>query len=57
MITNSKGENAVLISEEDWSAIQETLYLNSTPGMVENILESSREPIEECVEYNEDEEW
>ncbi|WP_461811582.1 type II toxin-antitoxin system Phd/YefM family antitoxin [Faecalimonas sp.] len=57
MITNSKGENAVLISEENWNAIQETLYLNSTPGMVENILESSREPIEECVEYNEDEEW
>ena len=33
-ITNSRGKNAVLLSEDDWNAIQETVYLNSIPGMV-----------------------
>lgn len=32
-LTNSKGKNAVLIGEEDWNAIQETLYLSFAPGM------------------------
>ncbi len=40
--------NAVLISEEDWSAIQETLYLLSIPGMRESIREGLQTPIEEC---------
>jgi len=34
-----------LVSEEDWSAIQETLYLLATPGMRESIKESMAEPI------------
>lgn len=37
-ITNSRGKNAVLLSEDDWNAIQETVYLNSIPGMVDSIL-------------------
>ena len=37
-ITNNRGKNAVLIGEEDWKAIQETLYLNSIPGMSQSIL-------------------
>ena len=37
-ITNSRGKNGVLISEADWNAIQETLFLNSIPGMTESIL-------------------
>ncbi len=49
--------NAVLISEEDWNAIQETLYLHSVPGLVEQIQEARKEPIEECERYNPDEEW
>jgi PHD/YefM family antitoxin component YafN of YafNO toxin-antitoxin module len=40
--------NAVLISEEDWSAIQETLYLLSVPGMRESIKEGLQTPLEEC---------
>ena len=39
-ITNNRGKNAVLIGEEDWNAIQETLYLNSIPGMSQSILAS-----------------
>lgn len=42
-ITNSKGKNVVLLSEQDWNAIQETLYLNSIPGMVDSILSSRQE--------------
>ena len=45
-----KRSNAVLISEEDWSAIQETLFLLSIPGMRESILEGIKIPIEECSE-------
>ena len=46
-ITNSKGKNAVLLSEQDWNAIQETLYLNSIPGMVDSILRSRQEDASE----------
>ncbi|MFO1429966.1 MAG: type II toxin-antitoxin system Phd/YefM family antitoxin [Candidatus Competibacteraceae bacterium] len=43
-----KRNNAVLISEADWSAIQETLYLLSIPGMRKSIKEGLETPIEEC---------
>lgn len=46
-ITNNRGKDAVLISEEDSSAIQETLYLNAMPGMTESITGEGKEPIEE----------
>jgi len=42
--------SAVLISEDDWRAIQETLYLTSIPGMRESIHEGLKSPIEECSE-------
>ena len=48
-ITGKRG-NAVLIGEEDWRAVQETLYLVSIPGMRESILEGMRTPVEECEE-------
>ena len=57
IITNNRGKNAVLISEDDWLAIQETLYLNSIPGMTESILESRGEDISECTSYDPNEEW
>lgn len=56
-ITNNRGKNGVLISEEDWNAIQETLYLNSIPGMMESIVKAEKEPIEECSVYDPNEEW
>lgn len=56
-ITNNRGKNGVLISEEDWNAIQETLYLNSIPGMTESIVKAGKEPIEECLVYDPNEEW
>lgn len=55
-ITNKSG-NAVLISESDWNAIQETLYLYSVPGLVEDILKGDKEQLEEMTKYNPEEEW
>ena len=55
LIVSKKG-NAVLISEGDWNAIQETIYLNSIPGMVESIKEGMDTAIEDCVP-EEDVEW
>lgn len=43
----SKNGNAVMLSQEDFEAIQETLYLLSIPGMRESILEAENTPIEE----------
>lgn len=48
-ITNSRGKGAVLIGEDEWSAIEETLYLDSIPGMAESILKGGAEPLSECV--------
>lgn len=56
-ITNNRGKNGVLISEDDWNAIQETLYLNSIPGMSESIIKAGAESLEECSVYEPDEEW
>ena len=47
IIISGKRNNAVLISEDDWNAIQETLYLCSIPGMRDSIIEASKEPLEE----------
>ena len=41
--------NGILVSEEDWRAIQETLYLLAIPGMRESIQEGMKTPIEDCV--------
>ncbi|WP_299072433.1 type II toxin-antitoxin system Phd/YefM family antitoxin [uncultured Paraglaciecola sp.] len=46
----SKRNNAVLLSEKDWDAIQETLYLLSVPGMRESIQEGLETDIKDCSE-------
>jgi len=43
-----KRGTAVLVSEDDWRAIQETMYLLSVPGMRESIREGLATPVEEC---------
>jgi antitoxin YefM len=45
-----KRNSAVLVAEEDWRAIQETLYLVSIPGMRESIQEGLNTPVEKCSE-------
>jgi len=53
VITGKRG-NAVLVSEEDWNAIEETLYLLAIPGMRESIKEGMAEDVDDC---SEDLEW
>ena len=45
LITGRRG-NVVLVSEDDWRAIQETLHLLSVPGMRESIRKGMAEPID-----------
>ena len=57
-IVNNKGKNAVLISEDEWKNIEETLFLSSIPGYVENINNIRRtENWDKATEYKTDEEW
>jgi len=57
-IVNNKGKNAVLISEEEWKNIEETLYLSSIPGFVDDINNIRKtENWESAKEFNPDEEW
>lgn len=48
LLISGKRNNAVLLSEEDWTAIQETLFLLSVPGMRESIREGMDTPVEDC---------
>jgi antitoxin YefM len=45
-----KNGNVVIISEEDWRSIQETIFLSGIPGMKEKIINGLNTPLEECVE-------
>jgi antitoxin YefM len=51
-ISTKKG-NAVIISAENYNAIQETLYLLNIKGMRESIIEGKETPISDCVGENE----
>ena len=57
-IVNNKGKNAVLISEDEWKNIEETLYLSSIPGLVEDINNIRKnENWDEAKEFDPNEEW
>jgi prevent-host-death family protein len=50
ILITGKRSNAILLSEEDWLSIQETLFLLSVPGMRESIVEGLNTPVEKCSE-------
>jgi PHD/YefM family antitoxin component YafN of YafNO toxin-antitoxin module len=54
ILITGKRNNVVMLSQEDWNAIAETLYLNSIPDMVSSIQEAMKAP---DSEFNEDIEW
>jgi antitoxin YefM len=54
VLITGKRNNAVLVSQEDWNAIEETLYLNAIPNMVSSIQESMEES---DSEFSESIEW
>lgn len=45
-----KSGNVLIISEDDYNSIQETMYLCSIPGMREKLIKGINTPLEECVE-------
>ena len=58
IVVNSKGENAVLISENEWKNIEETLYLDSIPGFSKSIKEIDKnEDWNKSELYDSDKEW
>ena len=48
IVITGKRNNAVLIAQSDWSAIQEALYLMSIPGMRESIAKGLATPLSDC---------
>ena len=57
-IVNNRGKNAVLISEDEWKNIEETLFLSSIPGYINNINNIRKnENWESAKKYEKDEEW
>jgi PHD/YefM family antitoxin component YafN of YafNO toxin-antitoxin module len=49
LIIAGEKHSAVLISEDAWRSIEETLYLSSIPGMKESIINGMNEKIENCT--------
>ena len=49
ILISGKRSSAVLVSAEDWQAIQETLFLLSVPGMRESIQQGMAEPLSESA--------
>lgn len=52
-LTNSRGKNAVLIGEDDWNSICETIYLNSVPGLADSLVKGKNSPVENCLSESE----
>ena len=50
VLIHGKANNAVLLSEDDWRSVEETLYLLSQPGMRESIREGLVTPVDQCDE-------
>ncbi len=55
-VTNNRGVGVVIVGVDDWHAIEETLHLNSIPGMAESLVSGMAEPLSECV-GEDDLEW
>ena len=53
----TKNGNAVILSEQDYKNMLETLHLCSIPGMADSIKAAAAEPVEDCVPYDPEEHW
>lgn len=53
MNITTKNGNAVVLSEEDYNNLMETLYISSIPGLKEDIVAGMKEEINDCVDENE----
>ncbi len=52
-VKRKSGANFIILGEEDWCAIEETLYINRIPGLVESIHTSATEPLTEGTPLHE----
>lgn len=50
---STKHGNAVVLSEEDYNNLMETLYISSIPGLKEDVIEGLKEPLENCISEDE----
>lgn len=50
---STKNGNAVILSEEDYNNLIETLYISSIPGLKKNIIEGLKDDIDDCVDESE----
>lgn len=50
---STKNGNAVVLSEEDYNNLIETLYISSIPGLREDIVKGLKEPLEDCIDEEE----
>ena len=48
ILITGKRANAILISEDDWRSIQETIFLVSIPGMKKSIIQGLKTPVNKC---------
>jgi len=55
-ITNAKGKGAVLVGEDEWASIEETLYIMGVPGMAEKLIAAHEENLGTCISAD-DLEW
>lgn len=53
---NTKIGNAVIISEDDYNGLMETLYLSSNPEIKQEIIDGMNTPIDECI-FEDEVEW
>ena len=54
---NTKKGNAVIVSEEEYNSMLETIYLVSQPGLLEKIKKGEKEDIDSMTTYDPNEEW
>ena len=52
-VVRRNGENFIVIGEEDWRAIEETLYLNQFPGLDDSIHKAAQEKLEKGIPLEE----
>ena len=50
---STKNGNAIVLSEEDYNGLMETIYLLSVPGMKEKLIDGKDTPLEDCVAEDE----
>lgn len=50
---STKHGNAIVLSEEDYNNLMETLYISSVPGLKEDIIKGLKEPLEDCIDEEE----